>query len=82
LCLSVCLDTSCRMTKTLTIRDEVYKKLIAVKGKDESFSRLFERLVGDTNSTETLKKLRGCVEFKDKDKMLSEIEEHRAERRP
>jgi predicted CopG family antitoxin len=33
------------MTKTLTIRDEVYRKLVSVKGKDESFSELFNRLV-------------------------------------
>jgi len=30
---------------------------------------------------ETLTKLRGCVEFKDKEKMLSEIHALRAERR-
>jgi len=30
---------------------------------------------------ETLKKLRGCIEFKDKEKMLSEIYALRAERR-
>ena len=70
------------MTKTLTIRDEVYKKLLNVKRKDESFSRLFERLVGDTSAFETLRKLRGCVEFVDKEKMLSEIQEQRNERRP
>jgi predicted CopG family antitoxin len=69
------------MTKTLTIRDEVYKKLLRVKRRDESFSRLFERLVEETSATEALKKLRGCVEFKDKERMLSEIEALRAERR-
>lgn len=70
------------MTKTLTIRDEVYKKLLNVKRRDESFSRLFERLVGDTTAFEALKKLRGSVEFKDKEKMLSEIQAQRTERRP
>ncbi len=71
------------MTKTITIRDEVYKKLLTVKGRDESFSELFERLVEGMNPLETLKKLRGCVEFKDKDKdkMLLEIKALRAERR-
>jgi hypothetical protein len=33
------------LRKTLTIRDEVYDKLTAVKGKEESFSELFDRLV-------------------------------------
>lgn len=69
------------MTKTITIRDEVYKKLLAVKKKDESFSKLFERLVEGMNPLETLMKLRGCVEFKDKEKMLLEINALRAERR-
>ena len=30
------------MTKTLSIRDETYQKLAAVKGKNESFSELFD----------------------------------------
>lgn len=69
------------MTKTLTIRDEVYRKLLAVKRKDESFSQLFERLVESTSATDLLLKLRGCVEFVDKKKMLAEIYSSRAERR-
>ncbi len=58
------------MTKTITIRDEVYKKLLAVKKKDESFSKLFERLLEGMNSVEILMKLRGYVEFRDKEKMF------------
>ena len=69
------------MTKTLTIRDEVYNKLASVKKKDESFSELFERLLQGTSSIESLKRLRGSVEFRNKKKMLSEIEALRAERR-
>lgn len=82
--LNVCLSLSFAdgsMTKTITIRDEVYRKLSTVKGKDESFSELFERLVEDMNPLETLKKLRGCVEFRDKEKMLLEINALRAEHR-
>ncbi|MBI2936667.1 MAG: antitoxin VapB family protein [Thaumarchaeota archaeon] len=71
------------MTKTITIRDEVYRKLLAVKGSEESFSELFERLVEGGNPVETLKRLRGCVEIKERDKarMLLEISRKRAERR-
>jgi len=47
----------------------------------ESFSELFERLAEGVNPVETLKELRGCVKFKDKEKMLSEIYALRAERR-
>jgi len=71
------------LTKTITIRDEVYRKLLAVKGNEESFSELFERLVEGGNPVETLKRLRGCVEIKERDKarMLLEISRKRAERR-
>jgi predicted CopG family antitoxin len=69
------------MVKTITIRDEVYKKLLTVKKKDESFSKLFERLAEERNPTETLSRLRATVEFTDKEKMLSEISTRRAERR-
>jgi len=69
------------MVKTITIRDEVYKKLLTVKKKDESFSELFERLAETKDQTEILKKLRGSVKFKNKDEMLSEIYASRVERR-
>jgi len=69
------------LVKTITIREEVYKKLSAIKGKNESFSELFERLTEGRNSLDILMKLRGSVEFKDKEKMLSELYTSRAERR-
>lgn len=69
------------MTKTITIRDDVYRKLLRVKREGESFSELFERLVEGMEPIETLKRLRGCVEFRDKEKMLSEIYARRTERR-
>lgn len=69
------------MVKTITIREEVYRKLLAVKSKGESFSELFERLLEGTDSVEILTRLRGCVEFRDKAKMLTEIKASRAERR-
>jgi predicted CopG family antitoxin len=72
------------MVKTITIRDDVYKKLSAVKGENESFSELFERLVEETDPVKILKRLRGTVEFKngEKKKLLAEIRARRAERRP
>jgi len=69
------------LTKTITIRDDVYRKLLRVKREGESFSELFERLVEGMDPIETLKRLRGCVEFRDKEKMLSEIYARRTERR-
>ena len=69
------------MVKTITIRDEVYRKLLAIKRGDESFSDLFERLIEAIRPVEVLMKLRGCVEFKDKDKLTSEIHSMRVERR-
>jgi len=69
------------MTKTLTIRDEVYDKLITIKREGESFSELFERLAEGSNPIEILKVLRGSVEFTDKESLLAELHASRAERR-
>ena len=71
------------MVKTITIRDEVYQKLVSVKRKDESFSELFERLAECNSPQETLKKFRGTIEFAEgeKEQILSEIYSKRAERR-
>ncbi len=77
--------TSTELVKTITIKDDVYKKLVSQKGKDESFSDLFERLLekdlhGGINA---LKKLKGSIEFdRDvKDKILSDIALKRSEHR-
>ncbi|MGA9218345.1 MAG: antitoxin VapB family protein [Nitrososphaeraceae archaeon] len=73
------------MVKTITIKDEVYKKLIAQKGKDESFSDLFERLVEENlhGGIDALKKLRGSLEFDKnvKEKIIEDIASKRSERR-
>jgi predicted CopG family antitoxin len=73
------------MVKTITIKDNVYRKLIAQKGKDESFSDLFERLVEENlhGGIDALKKLRGSMEFDKnvKEKILLDIASKRKERR-
>jgi predicted CopG family antitoxin len=60
------------MIRTITVSDEIYKRLSALKGRDESFSELFERLTEGKGSHDILVKLRGSVEFRDEKKMLSE----------
>ncbi|MBS7652551.1 MAG: antitoxin VapB family protein [Candidatus Bathyarchaeia archaeon] len=69
------------MPKTITIKEEVYERLVRVKREGESFSKLFERLLEGMDPLETLTRLRGCVELEEKEKMLSEIQSLRAERR-
>ena len=73
------------MMKTITIKDDVYKKLVAQKGKDESFSDLFERLIdGNVHSgIVALKKLRGSMKFDQeiKDRIFTDIAMKRDERR-
>jgi predicted CopG family antitoxin len=69
------------LVKTITIREEVYRKLLTIKKKDESFSELFDRLVESKDPLETLSKLRASIEFRKKKEMLSEIYSSRAERR-
>jgi len=68
------------MVKTITIKDDVYKKLLVMKREGESFSDLFERFLKGS-SLEILAKLRGSVEFTDKEKMLSDIKIKRSEKR-
>jgi predicted CopG family antitoxin len=69
------------MVKTITIRDEVYRKLTTVKRKGESFSELFDRLADCQDSREILTKLRASVDFENKEELLSEISKKRAEHR-
>jgi len=65
--------------KTLTIKTNVYEKLLAMKRENESFSDLFERL--SKNNIATLRKLHGSTEFEKKEQMLKDIETKRKERR-
>ncbi len=67
--------------KAIKISDEVYRKLLAIKGENESFSELFERLVECNSSVDALKKIRATVEFADKEAMLSELRSKKAEKR-
>lgn len=66
-------------TKTITIREDVYRMLLSIKGKKESFSNFFERMVISRRNLDKLKELRGFVEVKDKDALLKELSEKREE---
>lgn len=74
-----------QMVKTITIKDDVYNKLVAQKGKDESFSDLFESLVEKDlqSGINALKKLKGSIVFEEgvKKKILSDIALKRSEHR-
>jgi len=53
------------MFKTITIKESVFNRLLSRKGKDESFSDLFQRLMDNQFSgIEILKKLRGSIDIK------------------
>ena len=65
--------------KTLTIKKSVYDKLLCIKKQNESFSDLFERL--SKRNIDTLKKVRGTIEFKNKDAMLKDLYDKRNEKR-
>jgi len=69
------------MVKTITIQDDVYSKLLAIKG-EESFSELIERLI-ESRGVEILKKIRNKTEFSEEEKkiMLREIYAKKEERR-
>ncbi len=69
------------MAKTITIRDDVYEKLVALKG-NESFSELIERLI-EGKGIDILKKIRERIELtsEEKEVMLKDIFSKRVERR-
>ena len=72
------------MVKTLTIKEEVYRRLLAFKAPTESFSDLFERLMDGQGSLASLRSLRGSIEFKDAKERASFLEDatsRRGERR-
>lgn len=68
-------------TKTITIREDIYKMLLSIKGTNESFSNFFERLVKSRSNINKLKELRGTVEFMNKEVLLNELLEKRKETR-
>ncbi|MBS3802834.1 MAG: hypothetical protein KGY65_08815 [Candidatus Thermoplasmatota archaeon] len=65
--------------KTITIKESIYKKLLLLKRKDESFSDLFDRL--SKSNIQLLEKMRGSQTYTDKQEMLHEITEKRKEKR-
>ena len=69
------------MVKTITIKDKVYEKLKALKRENESFSDLLEGLTENSDPRETLRKLKGSMEFEKKEEILSEIGKKRKEKR-
>jgi len=78
--LNMCLNINIIMAfKTLTIKESVYKKLLLMKRKNESFSDLFERL--SESNLEVLKKMRGCNTYENKKEMLRDIYNKRKEKR-
>jgi len=75
------LNISLNMVKTITIKDDVYIRLLAMKS-DESFSELIERIV-DERGTEILKKIRemDLIRPEAKSEMMTAIYEKRSEKR-
>jgi predicted CopG family antitoxin len=72
------------MAKTLKIRDDVYERLAAIKGKDESFSQLIERLAERRGSLVLLKRIHGSNEFEsaaEREGLLRQATAKREERR-
>jgi len=71
------------MVKTLTIKEDVYNRLVAIKRQGESFSDLFERLAKKEDTASALEKLRASVIFGtgEKERMVKDIYSKRSERR-
>ena len=76
MCLNICLFMT---SKTITIREDIYRMLLSIKGANESFSNFFERLVKSRKNIDKLKDLRGSVEFRNKEALLKEMSDKRKE---
>lgn len=66
-------------TKTITIREDIYRMLLSIKGTNESFSNFFARLVKSKSNIDKLRELRGSVEFRNKEALLRELSKKRGE---
>lgn len=69
------------MFKTITIKKSVYDELKAFKKENESFSDLLDRLIKSQSKKNILESMRGGIEFKDKEKLLKDIEKKKWEKR-
>ncbi|MGQ9597658.1 MAG: antitoxin VapB family protein [Thermoproteota archaeon] len=49
------------MVKTITSREDVYRRLLAVKREGESFSKLLERFIEEVNLIDVRVRLKGCI---------------------
>ena len=63
--------------KTLMIRDEVYKKLKAIKKEKESFSELLNRLIESVDNKMKLEKFFGILSEEEAEKLKLETTEVR-----
>jgi predicted CopG family antitoxin len=64
--------------KTIMIRDDVYKKLVEIKG-DKSFSEIIEELIEESliSRRRKLEKYFGILNGEEAEEMMKEIEEVR-----
>ncbi len=65
--------------KTITIKEDIYKILLSIKGTNESFSNFFERLVKSRSNIDKLRELSGSFEFRNKEALLRELSKKREE---
>ncbi len=65
------------VSKTITIREEVYKLLVRLKKENESFSDLLERLAKNVNTIDLLEKMAGTIDFGDTESLIKEIRRKR-----
>ena len=70
------------MAKTITIRDDLYERLRALKG-DASLDDFIEQLIGGGKGTDVLRRMRKTLELSsaEKETILREIYAKREEKR-
>lgn len=69
------------VSKTITIKKDIYDMLMRIKHQDESFSDLFERLAKKDRPLDILERISGSLDLGSTDEILKEIRFKREEER-
>lgn len=65
------------VSKTITIKEDVYRRLKRIKRDDESFSDLLTRLSKNVSPIDKLLEMAGSIDFEDADSLKEEIRKKR-----
>lgn len=69
--------TTIMVSKTITIKEDVYRRLKRIKRDGESFSDLLTRLSKNVSPIDKLLEMAGSIDFEDADSLKEDIRKKR-----